>query len=498
MTSASIFWRLTGLNLRHLLISPVFLVLMPLMLIWLWLTTSMPALPTLNDFFTDSVLKVAGVGAVMFAVTTFPALREVRHSHDLALPLSSALRLLSLTLASVTVTSVIMGSVAALYPLFAPVPPAGVFQPIALVGVILLSWYGPLSAVVSAVWTRSFMPLVAVGLLFPTYLLYTALALVTPADLVMEQMSRFMYLALSPLPFYPDTFETALIYLTHTLLMVLCLTLLVLAARRGARLRRVACLGVVGLSLVGLVGLQAYANDVYVDPERSPSPLPRDLAAEGCVEIGRMTYCPLPGYEPWVEHWSTELTPVVARIPDRAPLPVIWQANPTRRSDTLYTPPDGTAPVGEYWDPENPYHGMDLDSSVVAYSLGLPPYLYHLCSATGQARVVVGSWLVSRGAVHEDASTRFTAAEWFLMDYRPDLPDLSLAYLLTRLPEERVAAVIEEHWETLTSPEADLDTLTELLDLPPADELPEPDWEQAMIEPHELPYEMGEDTPLCP
>ena len=464
-SNAVTFGRLTWFNLHHLLRSPLFLLLMPAASTMVQLTSHGSGLPTMGDLFNEALSSTGLVGAAMFAVTTFPALREVRHSRSLALPLSSESRLASLALAAITLTTVLLVAYLALYVLTAPAPIAGTPQPAALVGVLLIGWCGPLGAIASVAWTRSYGPLIAVCLLLPLFLTSTFLASGTRADVLVSRMGSLFSMALQPLPIpHPDTPTTALFYLVHAVSMVLCTGLLILAARRKTRFLRPVGLGAAALVVVAMAALYTHTQREYSYDALTANARPRTPATDGCRDLEGMTYCPLPGYESWVRLWHADLEPVMHALPEGTALPTLWQANHTLRADVLFHPPDDAIVLTEYWSADDQIHRAEFRSDLVEYVLGLPPTEGRGYTGTGQARIVVGAWLVTVGdEVGPDEEP--AATEWFLTDLEPGGDDLRLAHAMLSLPEEQVAAVVNEHWDTLTSPTTGTPVLADLLGL---------------------------------
>ena len=478
--NAVTFGRLTGFNLRHLLRSPLFLLLVPAAAALVWLTSYESGMPTMGDFFNEAVLCAAGVSAAMFAVTTFPALREVRHSRSMPLSLPPTARLASLALASILLTTALMCAFLTMYVATASTPIAGTPQPAAFAGVVVLGWAGPVGAVASVAWTRSYGPLIAVALLLPLYLSSSFLAFDTRADVIVSRMGSLVSMALQPLPIlYPDTATTALFYLAHAVSMVLCAGLLALAARRDTRFLRPVGLTMAAVVVVGMSALHVYAQREYSYDALTANARPRDQATDSCHELDEMTYCPLPGYESWVGFWHADLEPVLRVLPEDVPRPTVWQANHTLRADVLIHPPDDAIVLTEYWLPDDEMHRAQLRTDLVSHVLDMDRTTDVGYTGTGQARTVVGAWTVAIGGEGLDA------AEWFLADFAPGRDDLRLTHAMLALPEEQVAAVAREHWDTLTSPTTGTAALAELLglSLTGPDAIPEPDWARSIFEP---------------
>ncbi|WP_211715928.1 hypothetical protein [Nocardiopsis sp. MG754419] len=467
-----------------MVISPVFLVLVPSMSVLVWMTLTTSGLPTMGDLFNESVLFAAGMGATMFAVTTFPALREVRHSEPLALPLSPGARMAALALAAITITTALMGAFMTVFVLTAPAPIAGTPQPAAFAGVFVIGWCGPLGAVASALWTRSYAPLIALGLLVPLYLGSSLLAMSTRADVIVNRMGAVFTLGLQPLPLtYPDTLATALLYLTHAVLSVLLTSLLILAVRRRPRFLRPVALGAVGLAGFCLFGVHTHAENEYSYDVLTANARPRTPSTDTCEVRDGLTYCPLPGYASWVEAWHTDLAPVLEALPDDVPLPTVWQANLTRRADVMVHPPRDGIVLSEHWIVEDEHYRSLVRSELAAHALGLPLPRGTEYPGVGQARTVVAAWLVTLGE-GLDADEELRSAEWTLMDHGTDLDDLRLTHAVLSLPDEHVAAVVTEHWDTLAAPETDTAVLAERLglSLEGPEAIPAPDWRRSLFE----------------
>ncbi|GAA1457966.1 hypothetical protein NE857_20590 [Nocardiopsis exhalans] len=310
MTRLSTFWGLTRFNLWHMLSSPVFFVGVPLTLLFLGATSYIPNTPTALDLYHQSSANAMGVAAIMFVVATFPAMREVRHSAALALPLSAHTRLLSLALAAVALTSVCTGSLIALYLMRAPIPVAGVMSPYTLTGVFLSSWFGPLAAVAATAWVRSFAPLVLFSMLVPAYLLYSFTAMGSRADVIVSQMSWLVTSAIVPFQITnPGVTVLGLLYLVYAVLLIVALVSLTLVRRGSGRRPRPIPLGASLLLLVVIAGTVVYGNKTYTyDHDFSVEQLHGTKTASCRVRDG-VAYCPLPGYESWVDYWHAALSP---------------------------------------------------------------------------------------------------------------------------------------------------------------------------------------------
>ncbi|MBQ1081485.1 hypothetical protein [Nocardiopsis sp. B62] len=515
MSAVPTFWALTRFNLRHLLVSPVFLVVVPVTLVGLVYSAYQPPMPTWSDLIDQVRLQALGLAAVMFAVTTFPAIREVRHSEGFALPLSARARLLSLSLASVLVTSVCVGVLVLSYLVVNSQPTAGTASPPAVLALFVLAWCGPLGAVASAVWTRSYTPLVVLLLLVPAYLLYTVTSMGTRADEILRRLNGVARWVLDPLPIdEPAVTALGVLSLVHISFMAAFLLVFALARREGSWVLRPVTLGAAALLLVGVAFVNVYAQRTYSYETPFTDQDLYGAEADPCRVREGVTYCPLPGYESWIDYWHAALSPTVARIPDHARdrLPVVWQGTQHLRRDvrefqtgglvfprsTQPFPPPGTVIVFDEWDPEVPYYRDALAIEVTMNVLGLPRHWDHSCSGQGQARIVLGAWLVS-------ADERFSepegteAAEEFLSYYDPSELDLRMTHALLDLPPSTVSDVLEEHWESLLSADTTTEELAELLELPLTADgtIPAPAWEFAQWSVNPFPYDSDWRHPVC-
>ena len=506
MTGSPAFWNLTRFNLRHLLSSPVFLLLMPVSVVGLSLSTGSSELPSWVELHSRTTVQTLGVAAVMYVVTTFPAMREVRHSEGFALPLSAHGRLASLALASSAVTAPLTAVLTALPVLVAAGseagPIAGTASPLAMLGLVVLSCCGPLAAVAATAWTRSYAPLVTLVLLLPSYLLYTLTAMGTRADDVLQRLGTVAGWVLSPLPVnHPAVTELALLHLAHAVLLAGFLMALAVSARNGVRSLRPLPMGMAVLLLAGILGVSAYGGNTYsYDSSFSDEQL-RGYEADPCRVREGLAYCPLPGYEPWVDYWHAALGPAMAQVPDeeRDRLPTVWQSGRITRADIHPHPPQDAVTVPERWDPEQSFYREELVDAATAAVLGLAEDPEHACSNSGQARIVVGAWMASVGPHLSDAES-LEAADSFLARFGPTESDVRLAHGIVGLPEEDVSPVVDEHWDTLVSPGTGSGELADLLDLSPYGEgaLPEPDWEQTFWTQEPRTDDLTWGTPLCP
>ncbi len=497
------FWGLTRFNLRHMLSSPVFFVGVPLTLLFQGATSYVPSVPTATDLYHESSMNAMSVAAIMFVVTSFPALREVRHSTDLALPLAARTRLLSLSLAAVALTSACTGLLVAAYLLRAPLPVSGVMSPFTLAGVLMSSWFGPLAAVASAAWTRSFAPLILFIMLIPTYLLYSFTAMGSRADVIVSRMSWVVSSAMVPFQMpNPGVTLLGLLYLAYAVLLTAALVCLAMVRKSSGRGLRPVPLGVSLLLVVAITGTVAHGNRTYTYESDISFDQLHGAEAPSCRTRDGVAYCPLPGYESWVAYWHAALSPVLDRVPERERhrLLAVWQTGSGMRNDLDLAPPAQSIIVGEYWETDQPYSANLVVADAAALLVGLPlfPMDAYPCGASGQSRLVVAAWLAAADEQSPWEEKVFTADN-MLLSFNPAPEDLALAHALLDMPGERVGSVVDEHWDTVTSPETGAGVLADLFDLPAPGEpgFPEPDWETSYWTEEEIDEWWGEPLPVC-
>ncbi|OKI17271.1 hypothetical protein A6A08_08150 [Nocardiopsis sp. TSRI0078] len=422
--------------------------------------------PTLESWYhrTGSIATVVGV--MMFVVVTFPAMREARYSTALVSPLGRTSRLLSLMAASSLVSMVMVVVLAGLHYWWASPPLPGVLSPPAYPAPLLLAAAGPLLSIALVAWTRSYLPLVVVGLATPVYTLYGVSLLGSDLQNAAFRVEWAVRATMHPFKVRaPSVTDVAAHYLVYSVLALAVLVFLALAAR-GGRTLRAACLGTAAVLLAGAALTVAHGRQAHTP--HTPIADSQVYGAHGpsCRVVEGITYCPLPGFDPWVDHWHETLAPAVDLLPAAAHgrLPVVWQDGSSYRRD-LDVPEGRSVMVYGYMSPGWTYWRAELVGGVVRSVLDVPsPYEPRLCRATGQSRVVIAAWLTTVG---EEAS-RTEKLDVLAMGLEPYLPsalDLEVARALTGLPEERVGRVLEEHWERLSAPTGRTRELAELLGL---------------------------------
>lgn len=504
MSRLRTFSALTRFNLRHMLSSPVFFLGVPLTLLFQGVTSYVPSAPTATDLYHQSSLNAMSVAAIMFVVTSFPALREVRHTADLALPLSARTRLLSLSLAAVTLASACTGSLIAGYLLIAPAPVSGVMSPFTLTGVLMSSWFGPLAAVTAAAWTRSFAPLVVFVMLIPAYLLYSFTATGSRADVIVSRMGWVVSSTMVPFQMpNPGVTLLGLLYLAYAALLAAALLCLATVPKSSGRGLRPGPLGVSLLLVVVITGTVVHGNRTYTYESDISFDQLHGAEAPSCRTRDGVAYCPLPGYESWVDYWHAALSPVLDRVPERERhrLLAVWQTGSGLRNDLYLEPPARSIIVGEYWETDQRYSADVMVADAATLLVGLP--LFHRdaypCSASGQSRLVVAAWLAAADE-QRPREGRISTANSMLLDFAPAPQDLALAHALLDMPGERVGSVVDEHWDTVTSPGTGTGVLADLFGLPApgGPGFPEPDWETSYWTEEEIGEWWEEPLPLCP
>jgi hypothetical protein len=139
-----------------------------------------------------------------------------------------------------------------------------------------------------------------------------------------------------------------------------------------------------------------------------------------------------------------------------------------------YGKPRPAVIVHEYLDPDTyPWHSY-LYSSFTRKTLGMSagepgPYGQDDCRSTGQARTAVVAWVVDRVVASyepEDDHLRTDTLASAMTDMAPSPADLELGRRVVSEPPERVRALLEEHWERISSGEMGTLELAALLEIP--------------------------------
>ncbi|RKS07885.1 hypothetical protein DFP74_3571 [Nocardiopsis sp. Huas11] len=465
MSRAATFARLTAFDARRMAVNP---------LLWIGVTVAVfsyawpsywePAAPTLTEYHASLEGTAAVIAVTTAAVVVFPVMREVGHSRRTVAALGPTGRLLAVSTAAVLLTTAIMAAAALLHPLMWSAPPAGTLSPYAHPTPFLIAGAGPLASIAVVAWTRSYMPLVALGLAVPALFLYQYSIVDLGLGTAVYQISRLTDLAQSPFTVRgPAVTPLAALQLTYTLL-VTALLIAVIAAARSRPAQRRALLAAAAALLAGVAGTVGYGRLAYPHGTSFPDTAIHGATAQQCQVRDGITYCPLPGYEAWVDEWHDTIGPSLALLPEAArdDLPVIWQDGDSfnREMDVRL---DDSVTMFEYLETGEPYMRASLVGSASLAALGLGEYAWEWCQGTGQSRFVIAAWLAST-VQGVPATDRLEAAATLSSEYSPSLPDLVLLRaLIEDVPRERMADTLAEHWVPLSTREGTTLELAELV-----------------------------------
>ncbi|PDP84399.1 hypothetical protein CQJ94_27370 [Glycomyces fuscus] len=497
------FARLTWFNTVRMARNPF---LLPSTLVGLYLLVTRNwagGTTTLEGWYANANSAATVVGAVLFATVAFPAMREARYSPHLVSPLGRTGRLLALMAASVLLSAGIVALWAGVDHWLSP-PLLGTLSPPAYPAPFLLAAAGPLSSIALVAWTRSYLPLVVALLALPAYWLYgvsTAGSGMSNAVIRVESAARA---ALSLFHVRaPSVTDVAAVYLVYSVLVVALLVFLALAAR-GRTAHRAVCLGAVAVLLAATAG--AVVHGRLAQPLRAPIPDSRVHGAQGpsCQSREGVTYCPLPGFEPWVERWHGALDPAMDLLPEvpRERMPVVWQESSSYQR-ALDVPRDRDVVVYAYEGGWDPYWQTEMVGGAARVVLGVPDFYDTGCRGTGQARVLLAAWLAAsvEGLSRYD---RLDATATNLYPYQPSPVDLELSLAMADMAEERVGRVLERDWERLTDPRTSSRELARLLGASLRETSTEPavsrDWARLYPDHGHYAYEPGpewHDQPVC-
>ncbi|WP_435108167.1 hypothetical protein [Nocardiopsis synnemataformans] len=420
---------------------------------------------TLERWYDNANAAATAVGAVLFAVVAFPAMREARYSPRLVSPLGRTGRMLALMAASSLVSTVLVALWAGVDRWLSP-PLLGTLSPSAYPAPLLLAAAGPLLSIALVAWTRSYLPLVVTLLALPAYWLYGVSAVdanLSGAVLRVEWAAR---VALNPFNVSaPSVTDVTTVYLVYSVLVVALLAVLA-AAARGRRAHRAVCLGAAVVLLAATVGTVVHGR--LTQPPYSPIPDSRVHGAQGpsCQTREGVTYCPLPGFEPFVERWHGVLGPAMDLLPEvpRERMPVVWQESFSYERE-LDVPRDRDVVVHAYTGGWEHYWQTEMVGNAARVVLDLPDHYETGCLGTGQARVLLAAWL----AASVEGLSRYDRLDTLAMNlyaYQPSPVDLELSLAMADLPEERVSRALERDWERLTDPRTTSRELARLLGTP--------------------------------
>jgi hypothetical protein len=465
VSRAATFARLTAFDTRRMAANPLLWVgTAGTAYLYSWPRYWNPDAPTLTEYHANMEGSAALVAVTAAAVVCFPAMREAGHSRRTVAALGPTGRLLALGTASVLLTTAIMAALALVDPLLRSVPPAGTLSPYAYPLPFLLAATGPLASIAVVAWTRTYAPLVVLSLAVPALVLYQFSAVDLGLDNAVYQISRVTALVQRPFTVHgPSITPLAALQLAYSALAV-ALLVAVVAAVRARPARRRALLGAAAALLAGVVVTVGCGRAAY--PYGTTIPLQAMHGAEGdqCQVREGITYCPLPGYEPWVDEWHGVLGPSLALLPEaaRPDLPVVWQDGDSyvRAMDV---PAERTVTVYEFLETGDPYARAVMVGSAGLATLGLGEYAWEWCEGTGEARFVVVAWLTST-APDVPPAERLDAAAMMLSGFSPSPADLELLRaLMDDVPRQRMVDTLEEGWDRLSTPTASTLELADLV-----------------------------------
>lgn len=482
MRRTATFARLTLFNAVRLLRGPFLLPGSVLFLLYFTWSGSYPG-QSVDSWYSDMSASALFVAAIGFGAVTPSAVREARHPVISATPLGRTGRITALALAAVLLLwSLLTGLGLWLWLAAEPLPPAGIIDPLALPVPFLVAAAGPLGSLLLVLWTRSYLPLVLLALCLPLYLVYNSILFSERLNSAVSRATMALQQAVSPFPDFSVSLSAVNVYsLTYTCLVTATLLVLVLGARHRVRVV-VATSVAAALLAAGALGVALHGNSGAWRDGGTDRPGYADAEVYGvegpwpCQEVEGVTYCPLPGYDSWIPSWHEAVEPVLDELPEaaRADAPVVWQDATwyTREFDV----PRPAVTVLDYVDPDShPWHSY-LYSSFARKTLGMSageaaPYELDACRGTGQARTVVVAWVVDRvvASYHpDDLYLRADTTALALADLAPSPADLTLGRQVVSVPPERMRALLEEHWERISSGEMDTLELAALLKVPMA------------------------------
>ncbi|SHK06954.1 hypothetical protein SAMN05421803_11369 [Nocardiopsis flavescens] len=518
MRRTATFARLTLFNMLRLLRGPFLLPGTALFMAYFGWAGPFPG-QSVDTWYADLTSAGLLIAAIGFGAVTPSAVREARHPVVSTTPLGRTGRVLALALAAVPLLWAVLGGLAAwLWLTAGPLPPAGIVNPYALPVPFLVAAAGPFGAMLLVLWTRSYLPLVMLALCLPLYLVYNGILLSERLNSAVSRASTALQQAVSPFPDFSVSLAGVGVYsLVYTSLALAALVALVVGARH--RVRRVLIASAVTAAVLasGAVGVAVHGNrTVWPDAAGRPRTYGDDEihGVDGpwpCREIEGVDYCPLPGYDSWVPSWHATLSPVLEELPGRARAnaPVVWQdASWFSRAFEVSGP---AVVVSDYMDPSlqpwQSYLYATFARKTLGMSAGAPsPHGMDDCRGTGQARSAAVVWVVDRvvsSHIPHDRFMRTDAVATAMTDMAPSPADLALGREIVAVPPDRVRAVLEEHWEEISSGRMDTLELAALLDVRvPADQTRiagAPEWDSVFSDMNAGMYETWNPSlPLCP
>ncbi|MEE2037208.1 hypothetical protein Q8791_08250 [Nocardiopsis sp. CT-R113] len=465
---AATFGRLAWFTALRLLLNPFLLVALALTAVLTVSTTSQPIEHTVPDLYDSRVASALIVAVGLFAAVTFPAIREIRYGQSPVGPVGPVGRYLAVGAGSALAGWACVAAIMAFGAWQYPETPVGLVHPFSHVTPFVVVLIGPAGSMLLVAWTRSYAPLLLIALAVPTFSLYSITAFDTAqsVDRVFARVQSLALMAVDPFPLHSPTVSVLVhLYAGYAGLLVLGLLVLALAGTRR-RASRAATSGVALVLLAGAAGTAGYGMSTYTWDDHVPDRLLYGADAASCRTREGITYCPMPGYEPWVDHWHSVLGPVVTALPESAAddIPVVWQDSSRFDRDPSGLPASRVV-VYDFRFTDEPWWRLEMLSQASLALFGLDPLWERMCRADGQSRLLLAAWMAGLDAEAERVD-RLTWSGTLIGEYAPSQQDLEVLFALLALPEERVFAVLQDHWEPLSSPRGRTEDLAELLDIP--------------------------------
>ncbi|MFD3687698.1 hypothetical protein ACFWTE_23135 [Nocardiopsis sp. NPDC058631] len=465
---AATFWRLAWFTALRLLVNPFSVAAVALITLLTLLTMNQPFVHTVSDLHDYMMTSALVVTLGLFASVSFPAVREVRYGRAPVGPLGRTGRYLAVGAGAALVGWTYTVALLALVVWRSARPLAGLVDPLSHMMPFAAVLIGPAGAMVLVAWTRSHSPLLLVALAVPTYSLYSITAFDTAqnVEMVLTRVQSLALMAVDPFPIHsPGVSVLVRLYAAYLVLTVLGLLALALAGtRRGAS--RAVALGASLVLLAGAGGTAGYGSTAYAWRTPVPDRLLYGADNSSCRTREGITYCPMPGYEPWVDQWHGVLGPVLTALPESAAddIPLVWQDSARFNRDPGDLPASRVV-VYDVRFTDEPWWRLDLLDGTARSLFGLAPPWVSACRADGQSRLLLAAWTAGLDT-RADRADRLGRSGAFLGEYSPSQQDLKVLDALLELPEERVFAILQDHWEPLSSPRGRTEDLAELLDIP--------------------------------
>lgn len=462
------FARLAWFTALRLFVNPFVLAGVLLSVFLIHFTVAPTATLTRPDLYDGAVLSALAVALGLFGAVTFPALREARYGRDPVGPLGRVGRYLAVGAGAALVGWTCLAGLLASSTWGLPADLPGLVAPLSHLTPFVVVLLGPAASMALVAWTRSYAPLLLIALLVPTYGLYSITAFDTAQSVerVVARVQSLAFMAVDPFPIHsPSVPALVHLYLAYTALLVVGLAVLAVAARRRGAVRAVA-LGASVALLLSAGGTAAHGVSTYTWGSPVPDRLLHGADTVSCRTRDGITYCPLPGYESWVDDWHAVVGPALAALPEEAAddLPVVWQDS-TRFDRDPAGMPSARVVVYDVRYADEPWWRLDMLDGTARALFDLEPLWETRCRAGGQSRLLLAAWMAGLDRSGDDADGLGRTAV-LLSEYGPYQRDLEVVGALLSLPEGEVFAVLHDHWELLSSPAGRTEDLAGFLGLP--------------------------------